>query len=399
MRGFIALLLSSCVSIRAVPLCSELLEQVRAWPQSGSWADVVDSFAAGMDFAELSTCVEGAMKQAEPQFIAQLCEIVARARDCVAELATKSESETRCAQKWYKITITELWGRNDSVAATAAWQRALALRHGNSRIKWPSAHQVPTVWIPSLSSSPTWDCGHYPFMTHLEAASAQILSEMMSASQRFAAAYPYLSQRGSWENLFLFRGGKWDEQLCSVMKVTCRLLRPEFPTKAGVPWVNANSEEVVVFRSQPHTHVGPHCGASNSQVNLHLTLSGGSSATLRIGDQVHKLVDGKALCFQDSYLHAVEHLGSSERISIVIRAMHPEVSLASFAGMARTDVVELASWDSTAALRKEVARLRAEYRSLARDVSLTEGYAPYLETAEPLETCSAGRRNSDGACT
>ena len=93
-------------------------------------------------------------------------------------------------------------------------------------------------------------------------------------------AYPYLFAAGSWQNLFLYRGHNWNSEVCSVMPHTCQLLLPEIPTKPGLPYVMPNNEEIILFRSVGGAFVGPHTGAVNNQINIHLTLTGGQGVFL-----------------------------------------------------------------------------------------------------------------------
>ena len=65
-----------------------------------------------------------------------------------------------------------------------------------------------------------------------------------------------------------------------MMPHTCELLLPEIPTKPGLPYVMPNNEEIVLFRSVGGAYVGPHTGAVNNQINIHLTLKGGEGVYL-----------------------------------------------------------------------------------------------------------------------
>ena len=64
------------------------------------------------------------------------------------------------------------------------------------------------------------------------------------------------------------------------MPHTCRLLLPEIPSKPGLPYVMPNNEEIVLFRSVSGAYVGPHTGAVNNQINIHLTLTAGKGVFL-----------------------------------------------------------------------------------------------------------------------
>lgn len=329
--------------------------------------------------------------------MAHFLEQVALHPACAEELETKCEAQTRCAQKWYKIAIHALTVASERVDADSMWKRATALRVAEDKrdsapIGWPSSWQTPTVWISSLRSMPTWDCGNWPFVSELEAAAPRILDEILSAESRFATAYPYLTQRGTWQDMFLYRGHDWDHALCAAMPLTCRLLVPSLPTKPGVPYTTVYNEEVVIFRTEPGAAVGEHCGSSNAVVNLHLTLTGARGTTLRISGEEYPLQDGKTICFQDSYFHAIEHRGDAEaeRISLVVRAMHPSMSIAAFGASARTDVVDdLGSWDEAAEVKRDLERLRIDYRKLAKSVAVQNASADPL-VCEGLHSLSEG---------
>jgi len=293
-------------------------------------------------------------------------EKVALHPDCLAELETKSSSQTRCAQKMYKIAVHCLRVANHMDLADAMWNRAVALRSMKSErhIGWPSPMQTPTVWIEGLTSKPVWDCSQWPFVRALEAAASTILDEIHRISSNFDIAYPYLSRGGTWQHMFLFRGHEWNMSLCSSMASTCRLLLPELPTKPHVPYTTVFNEEIVIFRSEPGASVGSHCGSSNNVINIHLTLAGARGTSIIVGNEEIELQDQKAVCFQDSFHHAVEHRGSgdAERISLVVRVMHPEMSLASYGDALQTDVVNLTAWNATASLTSELSRLRRLHR-------------------------------------
>ena len=88
---------------------------------------------------------------------AAVSESVALLPECLAELTTKSELQSRCPQKLYKIAIQKLFSMGDADAATQAWTRARQLYRGSTRlsaeilpdeeaaIPWPSALQTSTV--------------------------------------------------------------------------------------------------------------------------------------------------------------------------------------------------------------------------------------------------------------
>jgi len=359
--------------------CSKLLREVELVGRDGMNEEMlVDLQGAitSLDFGPASLCVDRANELLSGRHgmslvLARAYEALAIHPACIKELMTKSHFETRCTQKFYKVAIQILLGGGEKRAASETFGRAVDLRassHPSSRILWPSVVNTPTIWIPGLRSAPTWDCNLWPFTRALEANSHEIRDEVLALTGRgsFTEAYPYLSQSGSWENLFLFQDRTWNKELCALMPTTCRLLSPELPTKPGVPFTTSNNEEVVIFRSKKGASVGLHCGASNNQINLHITLAGDSTTILQVGDEELSLREGRTICFQDSYAHSVEHYGDAERISLVVRVMHPQMDADFYGNATRTDSAILGDWDPVSSLTKEVARLREEYRRLAR---------------------------------
>lgn len=375
----VAALAAAQLQPAATGSCSDLAQQVKHWTSSEASQRAAASIASTMSKAELRDCAPkvAAHGEQKPLAAASVLESMARAPACVQELATKTEFQTRCAQFMYKLAITTLVSGGLAEEATAAWERAVQLRAQgpgsdapSARIKWPSYKQIPTVWMPDLTSKAVWDCSHFPFVPFLEAAAAQILADAQRTLKSFNQAYPYLSQRGEWQNMFLYRGSSWNEELCSSMEATCTLLRGELPSKPAVPFAMVNNEEVILFRSLPGTAVGAHSGATNNQINIHLTLTGANNTILSVDGQRLPLQDGKAICFQDSYLHTVDHPKGLERISLVIRVMHPEVSRSSYRNASSTDAVaNLQAWNEKSELQNEIASLRTNYRQLALKVA------------------------------
>ncbi|CAJ1459827.1 unnamed protein product [Effrenium voratum] len=360
----------------ASPLCQRFLSDLRAMGSDatdrGSLRQLAEvrRFVGDADVGEVRACASSAVLSATPSdamIMSHLAEEVAKHPLCMEELESKCEAETRCAQKWYKIAIHGLVVNGLAEEAESMWRRAKAVRlaDGKAPIAWPSPSQTPTVWVPGLESQTFWNCSRWPFLASLEAATPMILEEVQAAAE-FMSAYPYLKTHGVWQDIFLYRGHDWNTSLCDRMPATCRLLLPELPTKPGVPYATVYNEEVVIFRSEPGASVGAHCGSSNAVINLHLTLKGGRGTSVSVGDERVLLEDGKVVCFQDSFFHSVEHdLSGEERISLVIRVMHPDLTWEALDAK-RTDVVpDLASFDRSGSLLSEIDRLRQEYRKLA----------------------------------
>ncbi|CAJ1385417.1 unnamed protein product, partial [Effrenium voratum] len=366
----------------------QLAEWAAAWQDVSRREAVLDSIrhdVQNMSFGLASTYASWAADLSNSAgnyaVAATILESVAMLPECLVDLKIMDELQIRCPQKMFKIAIQKLFSMGDSQSATEVWKRARSLFRGSTRffaellpedeaaIPWPSALETPTIWIRGLRQQPFWDCHQaWPFVRNLEAHAEKILAEASQAAPQLQKAYPYLFAKGSWQNLFLFRGRSWNAEVCAAMPQTCQLLLPEIPTKPGLPLVVPNNEEIVLFRSVNGAYVGPHSGAANNQINIHLTLKGGSGVTLNIAGESRELQAGKAICFQDSYLHSLEHKGDSldsERVSLVVRVLHPDSHVTSFLGRRTEAEGSVAEFSEAAALRAELARLRDHYRRLA----------------------------------
>eukprot|EP00746_Dinoflagellata_sp_MGD_P006676 gnl/MRDRNA2_/MRDRNA2_113118_c0_seq1.p1 gnl/MRDRNA2_/MRDRNA2_113118_c0~~gnl/MRDRNA2_/MRDRNA2_113118_c0_seq1.p1 ORF type:complete len:689 (-),score=109.09 gnl/MRDRNA2_/MRDRNA2_113118_c0_seq1:184-2250(-) len=303
--------------------------------------------------------------------VAHFLEEVAMHPNCLRELdpAVKGACQARCPDMWFKISVQKVLAAEDAKVeeAEAIWNRAVHETvgpDGEQRIRWRSWVETPTLFLPALQSKPFWDCTkHWPFVAQLEANANVILAEAKAAAPHLDKAYPYLTPKGSWQNLFLYRKGRWNLE-CEAMPQTCNLLKAQMPTKPEVPFAVGNSEEIVLFHSKPGAVVGKHCGATNAQLNIHLTLSGGKGTYLEVGDHAPmQLTDGKAVCFQDSFQHGVDHKSGEDRISLVLRVQHPEMQMETFGNCERTDVTDLRTWDGTKA-REKADRVLKVYRDL-----------------------------------
>lgn len=115
---------------------------------------------------------------------------------------------------------------------------------------------------------------------------------------------------------------------------------------------------------------------------------------MHVAGEEFPLQDGKAFCFQDSFFHAVEHgEGNGERISLVVRVMHPDLTMETYRPSTSTDVVrDFGAWDPAKVLETELVRLRKAFRQLA-------GAVPRMSSASGAEASAGNCSATDtGGC-
>lgn len=127
-----------------------------------------------------------------------------------------------------------------------------------------------------------------------------LLTDVGSRSAHDAA----LVSRGCWSEHVLLTGGGSSvvHHANRCPRTTALLLR--IPALVGC--VQNGIGEAIFSVLAPKTHLRPHCASSNLRLSCHLPLvvpAGG--CRLRCGDETRPWVDGKCLCFDDSFEHEV----------------------------------------------------------------------------------------------
>eukprot|EP00397_Hematodinium_sp_SG-2012_P037603 GEMP01040778.1.p1 GENE.GEMP01040778.1~~GEMP01040778.1.p1 ORF type:complete len:382 (+),score=68.69 GEMP01040778.1:78-1148(+) len=246
-------------------------------------------------------------------------------RTCAADLVQECSGNRSCVQMLYKAAIQRLWATNDPAAADAFQDaKALVDNDGVPLVSWLDPLVVPSVFVPGYESPEDgiWDCAQLGLLgQELVANGAKIAQELAADESRWSEAYNYLGGAG-WENVWVYRKKEWENS--DAYPLLTRILKRHIPTRPPELWALPTQEEAVFLRLRPYSTVPPHCGGSNLQVNMHLTLSGGGNATLLVKDKKIPLQDGKVVCFEDSGKHEVIN-GAEMRDALVVRLTRPDV--------------------------------------------------------------------------
>ncbi len=86
-------------------------------------------------------------------------------------------------------------------------------------------------------------------------------------------------------------------------------------------------------RLRPGTHLPPHCGLSNDRLTVHLGLSIPPGCTIRVGSETRAWREGECLVFDDSFEHEVWHLGERDRVVLLARFWHPDLTAIEIEGL------------------------------------------------------------------
>ena len=79
-------------------------------------------------------------------------------------------------------------------------------------------------------------------------------------------------------------------------------------------------------RLRPGTHLPAHFGLANYQLTAHLGLNVPPGCTIRVGSETRTWTEGCCLVFDDSFEHEVWHRGDTDRVVLLVRFPHPDLT-------------------------------------------------------------------------
>ncbi len=177
-------------------------------------------------------------------------------------------------------------------------------------------HQKPTAfYYPGLPSIEFYPRDTFPWLAAVEAATASIRDELLSAmgddarSGRFEPYVDYppglpldqwteLNRSPRWSAFFLFRDGdpvKGNAERCPATMATLAL--------APQPRVIRRSPAAMFSVLQPKTRIPPHTGVSNTRLVVHLPLILPGDCAFRVGNETRVWREGEAWVFDDTIEH------------------------------------------------------------------------------------------------
>lgn len=294
------------------------------WPSAAS----LNALNAA-DHAEVRHWVEefNVTSEEDAGLVVHVVRETVRSDRCLRDFVTKAPYEIRCPQLLYKVGIQRLHREGHYPAADRLFNDAQSLRYRGRRwIEWRDPFQTPTVYVPDLPATPFHDCAKFPTADYLRSSLEELRRQYLEGATKelMEASYPYLGPTGSWRRVFVFENRTWNAAACDAAPGVCSDLKQRIPTRPGFPFTVVNNEMAIWFKLSSGSWVPPHSGACNTQINIHMSLWGNTE--LRVRDEWRQMKAGDLVCFDDSYLHEVHNRGAEDRVAIVVRVMHPDMT-------------------------------------------------------------------------
>lgn len=277
--------------------------------------------------------------------------------ECMAEFDSKAELECRCVPLYAKVKTLKLknagkWEEAQSFyeeMKQLAWNGEKSFPAGQA-LKWDDFQHTPQIVVQGLRSMPVWPKDTWvdlPICQQLEDNFETIREEtakalLNEAENGFEGAYRFLYDKGEWNRVLLYHDKAFTEECERVFPKTCALLKQWLPSKPGLPWTSNQNEQVMILKMKVGTDVEIHSGPSNNILNIHMGISGLQGAVLMVANQTYSWEEGKVIAWDGSYDHRVHCLDCVEdRVIIMVRYMHPDMSPAHYKGNHRTQYDEI----------------------------------------------------------
>lgn len=265
----------------------------------------------------------------------------------------------RCRSRWWhafdkrhEFLSTSLWKRYAELLVAMQGMGASGIvdtfhiastLHDNEQ-KWQTPQAVHAQ-LPGLRAIPFWDKRQFPWLRKLEERFSEVQRELLSAIKTTGLIRnpdDFLHQKiNDWEFLALLLNGKWNDRVCQQLTpVTCGLLRhraefgaegiriPDMVQTAmaeGDFELKAPVAMVKVYALRPGAWLRPHFG-SHGRLAAHLGLVVPEGCcSLTVGGQKTTWEEGKAIVFDDAFVHEARNVGDRSRLVLGMFFVHPDL--------------------------------------------------------------------------
>lgn len=217
-------------------------------------------------------------------------------------------------------------------AALARFDACLENLTGERRAAVDDPRQRPTIlYFPGLPASPWFSREQFPWFAELEAATADIRTELDAVMPRAQQGERVFTddeaeRRGlagaqgapSWHGFYFWRHGEPREDNLALCPRTAAIL-------AGLPLcrIREHAPEVMFSVLAPGTHILPHRGVTNTRIVCHLPLVVPGDCALVVGGERHAWREGEAVAFDDTFEHEAWNRGTRTRVVLIIDVWHP----------------------------------------------------------------------------
>ena len=173
-----------------------------------------------------------------------------------------------------------------------------------------------------VSNDPFIDTALFPWVSALEAATADIVRELKAvqettkipAFQMISREQAELTRDNRWQTFFLYGMGNRNAENCARCPATEAALQ-------RIPGMKTAMFSILAPRKKIPAHRGPYNGIL--RYHLGLVVPEPERCAIRVGDQTRRWAVGSSLIFDDTYEHEVKNDSAHERVVLFVDVVRP----------------------------------------------------------------------------
>jgi hypothetical protein len=250
-------------------------------------------------------------------------EMPAELREQVARAAAMSERYTAAFETYLRKRVL--------VRAGSRFSESIDILTGRRAVYFQEPRQY---FFPGLPQIQFYQRAAFPWLDRVEAATADIRSELIEVLKEDAAFQPYVARNSrlphtdaqglldnpAWSAFYLWKHGDLIEAKAARCPKTVAALA-EVPFAA----VKNRSPSVLFSLLRPGAHIPPHTGETNTRLICHLPLIVPPECYLRVGNDTRQVVEGKAWVFDDTIEHEAWNRSNETRVILLFEVWRPEL--------------------------------------------------------------------------
>lgn len=260
-------------------------------------------------------------------------------------MAVGSFLSKACAERWFytimlctEVGIELAASRTDVGRSASLLGKADELFHElnsysffNFR-RWKSLYDINTnshVFPELVGQRPIWPNEALPIAGWLEENFQVFKDDLDSIIENnlfdtlYFAGHVSMTQFGpkreSWAPLNLIHNRKLAPHACQVANRTCELLL----TRPEIAECDAKDAGAAFARLLPGMGIKPHFWNAPPRLGVHLGIYTPPGASMYVGEHRVEWQEGKAVVFDDTYIHSVRHKGTETRYLLIAWFCHP----------------------------------------------------------------------------
>lgn len=215
---------------------------------------------------------------------------------------------------------------------SARFQQSIDLMTGKSRLY---LQEPRFYYFPGLPQIQFAERQATPFLDQLEAATDDILAELLAVMGDPDLFAPYVETRenrpnspqqgmlenADWSAFYLIKDGQPVREMVARFPRTLAALD-------GVPLTDiaGRGPSVLFSRLAPGAHIPPHSGLVNTRLICHLPIICPAQCAFRVGSQTREWTYGQAWAFDDTINHEAWNRSDQERVILIFDVWKPEIT-------------------------------------------------------------------------